>query len=1220
MLNFLNKTYYYITITIVCFLSISFIKFFNFSNPDYKAISKKYEQSLNTNINSINTNLLEIIKKDTLKNSYNWYYNNFISISNNEVTYFVIENNSLIYYSNNNIEIEKIKDSIQNNKAFKYNESWYFPVINNFSNKQYIAVLLIKQNYVIDNEYLKNFFPRWANLNDDVKIDYDKKNNDDLFKIYKNNDYLFSLDFNGIEYNNFWFYFLISLYIIGFCALIVLLKLFVFKFFKNRSPFVKWFNFSLILFLLRSISVFYLFPIELQKLYLFNPKLYAYSFVAPSLGDLLINSILILYITIIFYKKVPAKVFYLSKNRLSIIFSVISFLTIIFYSFLIKNLIKNVVINSDIPFNLNNTLSLDIYSFIAIIIICIVFLSFYLFSIKITKNSYYLVRIFRLTKTKIIYKISALLVFVFVIPFASYYLTYDIYPIVFAFVIFFILSFYKTSLSFLSGSVIFILFFSLFISFYLNEYNISKEFENKKLILSQLSAERDPIAELLFVDIEKGIKTDTTIKRLINNYVKNESELVNYLNKNYLNGYLLRYDSKILVCNSTDSILFKNTNSQAPCFVFYKQILSDYGQETNCKSLWFLNNNNSSISYLAKLDFENNDEFLATIYIELDSKMLTEQIGFPKILIDKYVYPKIEVINYSYAKYYNNQLISRLGDYEYLQKASLNILNGSFKHYEKDNFEHLALKTNNNIVIISNHKTNVLSLVTIFSYIFIIFILFGLIVYFLLFFGTNKTFAYSFNLKIQGTIVLILLVSFLIIGIITIKYISNIYSKKNYELINEKIESILIEISHKFADIDNFNDELNDYTNYILLKFSNVFFADINIYDLNGNLYSTSRNEIFNKGLLSEKMNSKAYYDLVIQNKTKSIVTENIGQMEYISVYVPFINSKNKTIAYLNLPYFSRQDKFENELSSFIVTMINIYVFLIVMSLFITILIINRLTKPLQLIKMSLQKIRYGKINEKIEWESKDEIGILIKEYNRMVVNLEESAKLLAESERETAWREMAKQIAHEIKNPLTPMKLGIQYIQKIFNSNDIENEKKFNEISKTLIEQIDSLSYIATTFSNYAKLPKTVNNNLNFVGVVKNAINLFDKYDKTDIQLICDKQEILIFADKDEILRVVNNLIKNAIQAIEEKGEQGKIIINIEQTDKKVILSIKDNGTGISEEIKENIFKPNFTTKNSGTGLGLAITKNIIENIGGKIYYLSEQNIGTTFIVEIPY
>ena len=120
MLNFLNKTYYYITITIVCFLSISFIKFFNFSNPDYKAISKKYEQSLNTNINSINTNLLEIIKKDTLKNSYNWYYNNFISISNNEVTYFVIENNSLIYYSNNNIEIEKIKDSIQNNKAFKY--------------------------------------------------------------------------------------------------------------------------------------------------------------------------------------------------------------------------------------------------------------------------------------------------------------------------------------------------------------------------------------------------------------------------------------------------------------------------------------------------------------------------------------------------------------------------------------------------------------------------------------------------------------------------------------------------------------------------------------------------------------------------------------------------------------------------------------------------------------------------------------------------------------------------------------------------------------------------------------------------------------------------------------------------------------------------------------------------------------------------------------------
>jgi nitrogen fixation/metabolism regulation signal transduction histidine kinase len=281
----------------------------------------------------------------------------------------------------------------------------------------------------------------------------------------------------------------------------------------------------------------------------------------------------------------------------------------------------------------------------------------------------------------------------------------------------------------------------------------------------------------------------------------------------------------------------------------------------------------------------------------------------------------------------------------------------------------------------------------------------------------------------------------------------------------------------------------------------------------------------------------------------------------------------------------------------------------------------NRITGPLKILKQKFSILSLAKSNDLIYYKKKDEIGTLISEYNKMVIALSESVQKLAQSEREGAWREMAKQVAHEIKNPLTPMKLSVQYLQKSLKEDPNNWPKKFEKVSITLIEQIEALNNIANEFSNFAVLPKINLSKINIVNFLEITIQLFQNTPNVSISFenITKQKNLMIEADREQMLRVFNNLIKNAIQAVETK-KTGKIEIECSLIDtKNILIKIKDNGVGINQENFEKIFVPNFTTKSSGTGLGLAIVKNIIESFGGKVYFESEINIGSTFFMELP-
>jgi signal transduction histidine kinase len=449
------------------------------------------------------------------------------------------------------------------------------------------------------------------------------------------------------------------------------------------------------------------------------------------------------------------------------------------------------------------------------------------------------------------------------------------------------------------------------------------------------------------------------------------------------------------------------------------------------------------------------------------------------------------------------------------------------------------------------------------------------------------------------------------------------YKAKHSENIKEKLNSVYLELDSKLSNEKFLSPDWKgtgySSLNELLIKLSNVFNTDINIYNLNGFLIATSRQEIFDRDLTSERINNMAFINLAHLTKSEYYQTEKIGKLQYLSAYVPFFNTENKVIAYLNLPYFRMQSVLAKEISNLIVAVVNFTLLLIVITMSLAVFIGGRLTSPLSMLRKGLETVGVGKKSEHLTYIGNDEIGELVKQYNRMVDEIEESTHKLANSEREYAWREMAKQIAHEIKNPLTPMKLNVQQLFKSWNDKVPDFGKMLERFTKNQIEYIDNLSSIASAFSAFAKMPVTNPVEVNILDQIRITLELFKNTDNVTFKVEWPHEtKIVIFADKEQLNGVFSNLIKNGIQSIP-SGVEGLICLKLEVKSDKVIVSVSDNGSGIPADLRKNLFTPNFTTKSSGMGLGLSIAKKYIESANGRIWFDSEVGRGSVFYFELP-
>ncbi len=427
------------------------------------------------------------------------------------------------------------------------------------------------------------------------------------------------------------------------------------------------------------------------------------------------------------------------------------------------------------------------------------------------------------------------------------------------------------------------------------------------------------------------------------------------------------------------------------------------------------------------------------------------------------------------------------------------------------------------------------------------------------------------------------------------QHINYVLSTTTYPLTTENLGLIFKDKIHELAQIHN---------------------IEINIYSLDGKLLKSSK-ESFSVDRVSPPI-PKYILKLVRSSIEKKYVDiKTIDGVKNRSLYSQIKDDKFKPLGILNLPYFEDDGFYENELNSFLIRLGQVYSFMLIVAFAVAYFLSSYITKSLKTISDKLNETSLYQKNEKIVLEANSkEINLLIKAYNGMVDELEKSAIKLAQSEREEAWREMAKQVAHEIKNPLTPMRLTVQSFQRKFEPNDADIKQKMKDYSETLIQQIDTMSAVASAFSNFASMPAQQNETLNVVEVVELAMDIFNE---EYIVFQSDSPEIISKVDRTQLIRIITNLVKNAIQSIPENQENKSIIVTIKKDLNNVLITVMDNGLGIQPKDINRIFEPKFTTKSSGMGLGLGIIKNIIENYKGTITFDTEFGKGTTFTVSLP-
>lgn len=427
------------------------------------------------------------------------------------------------------------------------------------------------------------------------------------------------------------------------------------------------------------------------------------------------------------------------------------------------------------------------------------------------------------------------------------------------------------------------------------------------------------------------------------------------------------------------------------------------------------------------------------------------------------------------------------------------------------------------------------------------------------------------------------------------EHINYILSTTTYPLSNENLKYIFKDKIHELSDIHA---------------------LQINIYSLNGKLIKSSKTAF---SVDKQKPPIPDYIlKLIMSSMEKRYVNvETIEDKKYRSSFSIIKDLKFKPLGILSLPYIEDDGFYDRELKNFLLKLGQVYAFMLVIAFALAYFLSSYVTQSLKAISDRIRETSLNQKNEKIQSnDSNQEISLLINAYNGMVEQLEESASKLAQSEREQAWRDMAKQVAHEIKNPLTPMRLTVQSFLRKYDPNDLHSQQKLKDYSDTLIQQIDTMSAVASAFSNFASMPAQQNETLNVVQIVDLALDIFNE---DYIEFSYNEDEIITKIDRTQLIRIITNLVKNAIQSIPEYQANKAVKVRVYKQGSTVLISVQDNGVGIEKENQQHIFEPKFTTKTSGMGLGLGIIKNIIENYKGSISFETEPNKGTVFTVSLP-
>lgn len=1118
--------------------------------------------------------------------------------------YIYDENDSLVFWSSSNVPVDKRYWEGSFSTLSYLRNGWYLSATEERDNKHYVMLYKIRSEFPIHNQYLSSGVNDNFSSASDFEISvnpFDGQNHP--ITLGNDGDFTFYIKpiININKHKN------------PLIVMDLLFLLFLFLFIASWPKYKQRKETKLVIGLfiligLRIVSLIYGYPQNLYEFELFNPKWFASGELTPSIGDLLWNLFTAVILVLILRMRVQNVIFF-QLNRSKILRYILYFVVLLIYVaigvFIIYQ-IKNIIINSTLPLNISSIYSFPFLSYAAYLNVCILLILFYLLT------DFLFNRMLKRGAPINSILFGVLLVFTAIII----SLVSLVKPLEALFFIFFAFITYFRSFLFKGNSSFYILnigAFSLFSAYTVETTLLEKQKENMVFFAEALKNNRDLSFEISIQNYLDRIQ-DYNAQTLYDYNIEDIDikEYTHTVTESYFLKYLPKYDIHVYVYDGKQLLFSSASNEKTKSYL--KGIMAS-AKQTNIPQLYNSDYVTTDEDYI--LYFERPQEALNNfeIFITFSSKSYKDIAGFPLLLRDDQTSSSIE--GFSYARYRKNTLINKYGTYNYPYSSEIfqNIGGTSMHNVVINDYHHYLLEAPQSKIIVSIKAKAFTDYLNTFSFLFIFLSICFLIPSIILHYNKLSFRDLSLYNKVQIFIMSFLVFSILIIAVGTYMRIRSEFERRNETLLKDKVRSVLFEIEHKIGHKERLSSgEDQQYLEAILNKFSNVFYTDISLYAKNGDLLASSASYLYNQGIIMEKMNPTAFYYSQKINQAELIQQENIGNLYYLSAYVPVLNDQGKFLAHLNLPYFIKQQDFDQEWGAFLSALLNIYLFLFLLFLMGSLLLSSWITKPLKTIREILENMDIEKSNQILTYQGKDEIGEFVKVYNKKVLELSEKTAQLAQTQKEVAWREMAKQVAHEIKNPLTPMKLSVQHLIHSLKVDDLEAQERLLRFGDRMIEQINVLSGIATEFSNFAKLPSASFEEISLQKLIIGTVELYTNPDGGNPIVIehLDTQPETILADKNQILRLLQNLIRNAIQAIADK-ENGEIKIRAKSNLQHIYVEIEDNGAGIPEEIQEKIFEPNFTTKSSGTGLGLAMCKRIIEQHQGELGFTTSEK-GTCF------
>ena len=752
-------------------------------------------------------------------------------------------------------------------------------------------------------------------------------------------------------------------------------------------------------------------------------------------------------------------------------------------------------------------------------------------------------------------------------------------------------------------------------------YRTDRKHENEEMVAlaGKLLEKRDHAFEASFVSFAQQAVADTILREMAFSESNVLADIVlGYSQELLFDTTLKSYIATLTLCAPDEEITIEPEGYDTDCNGYFAEKIANNDNEKVGENLYFMDYPTLDPNYLGIIAIRTADTTQTkSLYFEFYKPIAPEGFSFPQLLQESNRFNRRN--DYSVALYKDNILSYKYGRYVFPNFLSgLKATDGQFSSGQR--YKHYALKgSGESTIVVSTPLKGWSEITAPFALFFLgLLVLFMLIAWILQPTRRRSGLDKSLRQRLQTVVLSTLAIAVVAVGPVSVVYMRSLYNQKTAQAQFQTTRTLAMEMNKTIA-IDASDNNLSKAAwADILQHYSRTFFTDMNLYGLDGTLTATTRQEIYDLNLLAPIMNAEAYHNM---NDNKALFythEERLGKGLFESAYIPLNDPQGNTLAYLNTPYFSSATELQKEIKSFVLTYINIILVLLGVALVFVLRITKRLTHPLALIQNKLGDIKIDQKNEPIEWKGNDEIGALVKQYNQLIVELEKSAAELKRTTTETAWRGVARQVAHEIKNSLTPMRLSVQMLQR-----NIENGKATPEqtqrTANTLIEQIDALSDIASSFSRYAKLPENHPQPLDLAELVGNVVNLYDNADNIAFHYVFDKSDDFTYnGDKTNLNSAVSNLVKNATQAIGPK-QNGKIEVALKSNEKQFLISVKDNGKGIKDEDKDRIFLPNFTTKSGGSGVGLSLTYNIVQAAGGSISFESKEGNGAEFVIALP-